>query len=188
MKKILISLIATLTICNVYATSQTKKDARKYGAWGKITLRVVDEQDNIVTNALVNMAFINEYKGNQEFSERTDENGEVTFTGTVNYHSYYTIEEDGYYETKNRHKFSYAGKECAERDKLTPWKIKWIPWNPTVTVVLKKIRNPIPMKVRKIEIILPSRDKYYPFDLDIGDWVEPHGTGKKAHIYIIMLI
>lgn len=184
MKNILVSLVICLVVCNAEAVSQTRKDARNNGAFGKVTLRVIDDLNNIVTNAHVNMTFEHENKGNQTFEADTDENGEATFTGTANYAAYYTITKQGYYKTWEKYKFSHAGKECAERDKLIPWKIRWIPWNPTVTVVLKKIRNPIPMKVREVKVVLPGLENYYPFDLDVGDWVEPHGEGRKAHIYI----
>jgi len=78
-----------------------------------------------------------------------------------------TIEKEGYYSSRYHLKLK-------ENDKFVS----------KLTMVLKKIRNPIAMKARKIEITLPKLGEYFPYDLDVADLVEPYGTGKKAHIYI----
>jgi len=184
MRQILIGIVVFFVMYEVNAVSQIKKDARNNGALGKITLKVVDDQYNIVTNANITGYFSNELKGYKDYSGVTDTNGLFTISEVSDHEMSYRITKDGYYKTSDIYYFNKAGQECAERDKFAPWKIKWIPWNPTVTVILKKIRNPIPMKVREIKAVFPGLEKYYPFDLDVGDWVEPLGKGRKAHIYI----
>jgi len=55
-------------------------------------------------------------------------------TGDLNY----WITKDGYYKTEGGYWF-YPGPERSVKDG------RWQPWNPTNTVVLKEIRNPVPM-------------------------------------------
>jgi len=52
-------------------------------------------------------------------------------------------------------------------------------WNPSVTLVLKKIGKPISMYARKIQIEIPKTNLPIGFDLVEGDWVAPYGKGKQ---------
>ncbi len=74
------------------------------------------------------------------------------------------------------------------------------PWNPTINLRLKKIRNPIPMYAKKLShgrlpeelrahdydrekkefIEGPPRTFTVAWDLEKGDWVKPHGKGETA--------
>ena len=59
---------------------------------------------------------------------------------------------------------------------------RWRPWNPTVTHVLKRIVNPVPMHVRYVgfnwEEKIPVMEEPVGFDLVKSDWVKPHGEGE----------
>ena len=60
---------------------------------------------------------------------------------------------------------------------------KWSPWNPTVSVVLKKQGVPIPMYAKRISIAPPVLDgRLVGFDFTAGDWTAPQGNGKTADI------
>jgi len=49
--------------------------------------------------------------------------------------------------------------------------------------ILKEIHNPIPMYARPLrELKLPGLNAPFGFDLEVGDWVAPHGEGKTADI------
>jgi hypothetical protein len=81
----------------------------------------------------------------------------------------FSVDKDGYYQ-------SGAGYEFPTRNKLLN---RWEPWNPTVKVVLKKKRNPVPMYMKgTFDMRIPEFDKPIGFDLEIGDWVIPYGEGK----------
>lgn len=50
-------------------------------------------------------------------------------------------------------------------------------------VVLKAIRNPIPMYARPLrEMRLPALNAPFGFDLQVGDWVAPHGAGRTTDV------
>jgi hypothetical protein len=53
-------------------------------------------------------------------------------------------------------------------------------WNPTQTIVLKKIGKPIAMYAKQARIEVPELEKSIGFDLMEGDWVAPYGHGKQS--------
>jgi len=52
--------------------------------------------------------------------------------------------------------------------------------NPTLTLVLKMIGDPIPMYARIVESGPPVSDKPIGYDLMAGDWVSPYGKGQST--------
>jgi hypothetical protein len=59
----------------------------------------------------------------------------------------------------------------------------WLPWNPTVKLVLRKIEKPVPMYARNTQMSrleIPVVDKEVGFDLIKYDWMPPYGEGKYA--------
>jgi hypothetical protein len=56
-------------------------------------------------------------------------------------------------------------------------------WNPTQTIVLRKIGNPISMYAKRHEMKFPKLDEPVGFDLMIGDWVTPYGKGAYTDIF-----
>jgi hypothetical protein len=56
-------------------------------------------------------------------------------------------------------------------------------WNPEVKLVLKKIRNPISMCVKRVDAHPPATEQPIGFDLSMGDWVSPYGAGKASDIF-----
>jgi len=55
---------------------------------------------------------------------------------------------------------------------------QWLPWNPTVNIVLKPIGARVPMYAKKVwNTSLPENNKQIGYDLEIGDWVAPYGKG-----------
>jgi len=52
-------------------------------------------------------------------------------------------------------------------------------------VVLKRIRNPVPMYAKRSYVSLPERDQWFGFDLEVADWVAPNGRGSIADIELL---
>ena len=61
---------------------------------------------------------------------------------------------------------------------------RWVPENPTIEVVLKRIKNPIPMYAKGVGLVrgldIPVLGKEVGFDLIESDWVAPHGRGRVS--------
>ncbi len=89
---------------------------------------------------------------------------------------------------------THSGYEVSKQGHYTAWASfsarpavwgKWQPWNPTIEVVLKRIRNPVPMYAKRVEASLPKLGEPVGYDLMIGDWVAPHGKGKIPDMFFI---
>lgn len=79
--------------------------------------------------------------------------------------------KDGFYSTYTEYHFR------------TREKGKWQPWKAEVTLVLRKIENPVPMYARNAHvspITVPELRKEIGFDLIEFDWVSPNGKGKHV--------
>ena len=67
-------------------------------------------------------------------------------------------------------------------------KVGFRPWNPTIDVVLRKVGNPIPMRVwlggTDGAHRAPGIGEEFGFDLFEKDWVEPHGKGKQSDLFV----
>jgi hypothetical protein len=74
---------------------------------------------------------------------------------------------------KKAHYRSHSGHEFANLKNDDPAK-----WNPSVTLLLKKIAHPIPMYAKLIAHGPPALNEPVGFDLTAGDWVAPHGKGR----------
>lgn len=141
-------------------------------SWGdgrpeaKITVKVVDEQGKPIEGARVGIGF---YIGGEAKEKAvvgySDNAG--SFTGKANTFSDvgYSAKKDGYYKSYNG--FQFKEKKGG----------KWSPWNPELTLVLRKIEAPVPMFAREVKIDIPEIGKAIGFDLIEYDWVSPYGKG-----------
>jgi hypothetical protein len=57
---------------------------------------------------------------------------------------------------------------------------QWQPWGATYTSVLRKIGNPVAVYAKQPWITIPAIGKPCGYDLEVGDWVSPHGGGKVS--------
>ena len=159
--------------------SREVEHAMTKGARARATLRVVDSTGKCVPNARVRLNFMFfERKDNFE-TGLTDANGLFSAEKDTMSQCNWFIEKEGYYNTEGRHSFAAN---------LTNDSVKngrWQPWNPTLEVVLKEKRKPIPMYQNLIESVLPAGTNRLGFDFLIGDWVAPHGKGRIADMWYV---
>jgi hypothetical protein len=142
----------------------------------KVTVRVVDENGSAVPDANVHIGFsqggnawIGAHKG-QTFHGVSSSSGCYSAEARSEMSVGGSVEKEGYYRSFWEYTFSGNYQEIK----------RWQPWNPTNTVVLRKIGNPIPMYARRIPIEneIPVTDEPVGYDLMIGDWVTPQGKGQ----------
>ena len=200
-------LTAVLASCWLYVgrpsmASSEVAAARLHGARGQITLRVTDSMGKPVENAEVSVAFWgSDSSADAVVSEgTTNTNGLFVATGKTIDSMNYTITRDGYYKTKGRYWFYRpSGLDPSRNWAVSPtareyWMYhqgensvtdgRWQPWNPTNTVVLKEVRNPIPMRAKRVDSPVPVRGEPAGYDLEVGDWVVPFGQGKTPDMLI----
>jgi hypothetical protein len=151
----------------------------------KFTVRVLDsETGHPVTNATVQAIFEHQYDpwGNKpnivdRRNEPVDLNGEVVFEGKcIHGGAGGTAFAEGYYS-------GHEGQSSTKNIALN----RWEPWNPTIEVKMRKIKNPVSMKYKRQGwTVVPEFGKPIGYDLEKGDWVIPHGTGEIEDFVFLM--
>jgi hypothetical protein len=152
------------------------------GQEAKITVHVTDEYGVAVSNAQAVAQFQNVLKPGEgwgtgrptEVRGLTDTNGLCVLTGIGTDGSVgIGVLKDGYY-------YGNAEVSFTNGDHILN---HWLPWNPTVNIVLKQKGIQVPMYARKVnEVKIPIEDKPVGFDLMVGDWVAPFGKGETPDI------
>lgn len=102
----------------------------------------------------------------------SDSEGVSRFSGNTVFKEFaYGGVKDGYYSNGGLHS-SFVEKRNGE----------WQPSPLHLSVILKRVRNPVPMYAKEVNLVLPGGGEPYAFDLVEGDWVAPLGRGKERDI------
>jgi len=182
---VMVNVLLVLACSAVVAGRQIEMGGRDYaiavrdGVKARFTFRIVDEVGNVVTGAIVQVSFA--WHDSQWIKGTSDENGNFTAEGTSSGKILYDVNKDGYYKTASEYQFRGEGKIRIE-DR------KWLPWNPTNTVILKRVNCPATMYARACDatrdLIIPLKGTNVAFDLEKGDWVEPYGKGRCCDLVV----
>ena len=129
-----------------------------------VKLKVVDESGQPVAAARASVGYFSKSQP-ESIDGLTDTNGILkashsAYSGILGF----TAEKTGYYTTREP---SYE----------LGFTYDYAKWNPTRTIILKRISKPIPMYAKRIEAGPPGGGAPVGYDLMIGDWVGPHGKG-----------
>jgi hypothetical protein len=142
----------------------------------KATILVVDEYGMPLEGVNVGLGFSIPKKegwGSKSSGTRgfTDKDGLFTASGSTEQILRYGAKLSGYYPSR------YEFREFTSVSGILGFR-KWQPWNPTLKVVLKKIKNPIAMSAYHTDWIeIPKNDEFIGYDLVKHDWVSPYGKG-----------
>lgn len=152
-----------------------------------LKVNVHDEEGKPVTNAVVNVKTLKRLVGvnanpgdYRMIVARADTNGVVTVKfDAVASDSTCWLSADGYYSPPY-HDVHYKMK----KDHL--FYIEFAEHEKEESIILRKIKNPIPMYRYRINgaKYLPRENGDYGFDMKAGDWVAPLGKGEVADFYI----
>lgn len=144
-------------------------------AEAKLTLRVVNEQGLAIENANSGVTFNKMLWWDSKVipvEGITDSHGNFTASNNTSREVHYGADKVGYYESNYKYRFENIKGG------------RWEPWNPEVTVVMRKKENPVPMYARDTQIplplVIPALGKEIGFDLIEYDWVPPFGKGKMS--------
>lgn len=174
MKKIILIVIFSLCFTAVGFASGGGKFGRAvtHGGEAKITLRVLDDEQKPVENAMVKAGFYYPSGNQGVISDSTGTNGFCALEGMCQVDMWFQVTKGGYYRTDGRYVFGMVDPPVIKNH--------WQPWNPTNTVVLKPIKNPVSMYAARVNLGIPEYEKPLGFDLEKGDWVSPYGKGAKS--------
>ena len=158
--------------------SQEVNTALEHGAKAKVTLKVVDSTGKKIPGARVHVHFTFFNRGKNDVEGLTDANGLFIAEKESTLSYQWAIQKEGYYETTGKRYLAARSSNASVQDG------RWQPWNPTIEVVLKEKRNPIPMYVKKVQAKMPDTEETVGLDLIAGDFVHPHGTGQIADLLL----
>ena len=166
------------------------KSALRNGAKVRFVVRVVDDHEIPVAHATVNTSFHRANERSIPFQELTDSNGLCIVEGITTRSTFGTVLKAGYY--RSTFQFRYGDPNINDHGGSSSIiyydsKVKngrWLPWNPTIPVVLKPIRDPVHMALAFNEVRIPNFDEPLGFDLEKHDWVLPEGNGKITDMIV----
>jgi len=144
-----------------------------------LTFRVIDDEGRPVEGAQVSFGGTRRpqhaAEGGQGVAVKGLTDAQGLFSGELEVwdatQAGYSVEKPGHYPARQ---ISYSAKPAVRG--------RWQPWNPTIEVVLKRIKNPVPMYAKRVRAEIPVKGEDVGYDLMAGDWVAPHGLGMVADL------
>jgi hypothetical protein len=182
MKKLVLSAILFGVLATGVSIALGGWDGRAPVADAQVAFRVIDTEGNPVGNALIKHCFHNNQTPDKErlVEKYTGTTGCVIFEGETSGGLTYRAQKDGYYSSDG--KYTEWQEKWTLPDSPNIKEGRWQPWNPTFDVVLKKIKNPVPMYVKGVEVLLPKPNQAFGYDLEKGDLVAPYGNGTVSDL------
>jgi len=143
-----------------------------------LDLYIIDEAERPIEGAIVLAGFAGwQNAEDQVVKARSDTNGWAIISGRSLFAIPLTVDKKGYYQST----LEVFTSTWSQKDN------KNIYSNQTVTIVLRKITNPIPMFAYKnLELLIPALNSTLGLDLEVADWVYPHGKGTTADLFFEM--
>lgn len=165
--RVYILILLILGFCLIVSCSDNNR-----GPEAMISVKVIDEQNEIINDSMVTVGFSSNLDKDKvlKVSGKINNKGIFSAKGKTNGLVGATISKDGYYISTIDYHFN---KKSGGR---------WEPWNPEVTVILRKIETPVPMYARRADLEVPVLNKEIGFDLLEYDWIPPYGQGKHSDI------
>jgi hypothetical protein len=170
-KKLIPIIITGNLACSAFAQVEIPNEPK----W-QITVQVVDEGGFPVADANVSASYYippppNATEAGSRKTGLTDTNGFVTISAHSGPWVGCEVDKAGYYPTSGLN-FSFTNRIGDQ----------WQPWNPTGTLILKKVGQPIAMYAKREDAKIPKENEPVGFDLMAGDWIAPYGAGKTADL------
>lgn len=129
----------------------------------KVEVTVVDEKAEPVKGAAVDVWYAG-FSGNQDVksSGLSDKQGKYIGRGNARYYIEVHVSKEGWYTSEIKSLRKGQDHE--------------------ITVIMRKVENPISLYVRQVNLEFPVFDEWLGFDFEVGHWVAPQGRGKSRDI------
>ena len=155
-------------ICAFASTNDVKQfDLPKI----KLTIKILDETCNPVSNALVKLTLNDPVTlKSMGIEGTTDRAGDYLVQGSLDNGRHFggTILKDGYY--RSGFPFYITGLKDG----------RWQPWDTNCATILRPVGKPVAMYARTAWIEIPATNQSCGYDLEKSDWVAPYGKGLVA--------
>ncbi len=128
-----------------------------------VKVTVTEEDGTPIEGADATINFLG-YSGRQtqRFKGKTDSSGLFQASGSPQLRMSVRLEKNGYYNTNS--------------DRLSRKQ------DHNLTFVLRRIKTPIPLYAKRLQVVAPVLDKEFGYDCEVGDWVNPHGKGRTKDL------
>ncbi len=150
------------------------------GADASVKLTVLDDARAPLTNAVVVGHFASPYGKDyigDRFDLRTDTNGQCLVVGRGFTFMSGRVTASNHYPTYYKIALGDRGKAIESGR----WTVD------AETLVLKRIRNPVPMYAGRLSLAPALANPGVPvsYDFVMGDWLPPHGKGQNADVVLV---
>ncbi|MBR5026947.1 MAG: hypothetical protein IKX48_17915 [Victivallales bacterium] len=147
------------------------------GAESMTTIRVVDDNGNRIPDVEIVACYQLHDFVKDTISKMTDNNGEAVFSSGKGSFVTFRISKAGYHSSLYDYNLFEPGSHCVEQG-------RWLPWNPTLVMMIKKRMEPCkPIVVKKL-VTFPL-DEPIAFDFRHGDLLPPYGAGKETNAVFV---
>ena len=181
MKLTAICILVPLCAYTYNGVANDVSRALRDGAVGRYTYRVIDDEGNVVSNALAHVWFrsYGRTQDKKDWVVASDTNGMFTVEHRFNEIFSVGIDKEGYYHSQDSINY-FAMPELPVKDD------KWQPYGELRTIVLKRIRNPSKMNgaASYVDFKIPAYDVWVGFDFDENQFVAPYGNGKFSDVLL----
>lgn len=157
--------------------------ALRDGAVAKVVVEVVDDAGLPVTNAAVKVTFVMDNGvARQDLESATGCEGVAEFIGRTNKGIQIRVEKEGYYGSTDSVCLIAMGQE--HDVKLG----KWQPWGMTRRIILFPKKNCSAVMAGDSQLrFTHETNKWLGFDLQMYDFVEPYGRGKRIDFEVLFV-
>lgn len=130
-----------------------------------LRVTVTEEDGTSIENAEVKMYFLfYDAAQDKEITGKTAVDGSFEASHAATLRMNVKINKKGYYKT--------------EVDRLSKKQ------DHDLKIVLRKIKKPIPLHVKRVVLGFPVNNEWIGYDLEMGEWVAPHGLGKISDMLL----
>ena len=175
LKKIMLPCVA-VCLCTGWSA---RERAEMYGAKASVEVHVVDEEGEVVSNALVKVYFGMSIREGKEVKGKTDSRGVFPAQGKTTGEIYINVEYVGYYNSTRHLKFFDESTADVKKG-------KWHPYGRRERIILRRIGNPVPLLRYGDGLVIPKTNTWFGFDMEMKDFVAPHGKGTEADFEVLM--
>jgi hypothetical protein len=154
-----------------------------------LSLQIIDDENKPLAGLITYAngdSFIPRELGSSE--DLTDANGRASHTFKALGLASYMAKGEGFYHsmTKDLYAFKLApftNKEEIRYDSniLAEYKESF---DLKATLVVRRIKKPIPLHVKRMRLDFPEKNQWMGFDLEKGEWVKPWGSGVHSDLIL----
>lgn len=181
--KILASLASLSIACPITLLGWTElENAVADGAKMKMTFVVVDNDNNVVSNAWIQGGMYCDTGASMgtEFTGYSDGNGRFAISGKTTGRIVYSITKDGYYQTAAEYNFAEMNDGCPPLVKSG----KWQPYGKLQVVRIKRILNPSVTCWHDCKLMQPPKGCWVGLDLETLRFCPPYGNGAHEDVLL----